>query len=128
MTVVVDASVAWRKSRCCEVSPDQAKAMIQGLPSLFDHLTPYGELAERALEIAVLIGHPVYDCIYLALAERHRTHMVTADQKLLVRLSGTAWLGLAIGLSQLPPIPALPPPEPPAPGAASRSRPSRPGS
>ena len=55
MTVVVDASVAWRKSRCCEVSPDQAKAMIQGLPSLFDHLTPYGELAERALEIAVLI-------------------------------------------------------------------------
>jgi predicted nucleic acid-binding protein len=27
------------------------------------------------------IGHPIYDCIYLALALHHDTHVVTADRR-----------------------------------------------
>jgi predicted nucleic acid-binding protein len=44
---------------------------------------PAGEvaLANRALELALLLDHPVYDCIYLALALQHEVPVVTADRR-----------------------------------------------
>ena len=44
---------------------------------------PDDALEQRALEIALDLGHPVYDCIYLALAERTGRRLVTADGRLL---------------------------------------------
>jgi predicted nucleic acid-binding protein len=46
-------------------------------------LPPMADLARRAFEIAVDLSHPVYDCFYLALAEREGTVLVTADLRLL---------------------------------------------
>ena len=40
-------------------------------------------LERRALEMALAIGHPVYDCVYLALAERMGRTLVTADARFL---------------------------------------------
>lgn len=37
------------------------------------------ELAVRALELAVLLDHAVYDCVYLALAEADDDVVITAD-------------------------------------------------
>ncbi len=34
------------------------------------------------MRIAFLLRHPVYDCVYLALAERLQCRLVTADRKL----------------------------------------------
>jgi len=34
-----------------------------------------------ALELAMRIDHPSYDCLYLALAVKHDTHVVTADRR-----------------------------------------------
>jgi predicted nucleic acid-binding protein len=31
------------------------------------------------MDLALALGHPVYDCLYLALAIRENTHVVTAD-------------------------------------------------
>lgn len=36
----------------------------------------------RALKIARQIDHPVYDCLYLATAERWEADFVTADKRL----------------------------------------------
>ena len=44
---------------------------------------PDDALERRALEIALQLGHPVYDCVYLALAERMGRRLVTADGRLL---------------------------------------------
>jgi predicted nucleic acid-binding protein len=41
------------------------------------------ELRLRALELALELNHPIYDCFYLALAERERCPLVSADKKLL---------------------------------------------
>ena len=41
------------------------------------------------------LDHPVYDCLYLALAEAEDARLVTADQRLLTRLRGSAWEELA---------------------------------
>jgi predicted nucleic acid-binding protein len=35
----------------------------------------------KALELAITIGHPIYDCLYLALAIYHNTYVGTADRR-----------------------------------------------
>jgi len=47
------------------------------------------------MALALELDHPVYDCFYLALAELERNSMVTADQRLLARLSGSKLAPLA---------------------------------
>ncbi|MBU3032254.1 type II toxin-antitoxin system VapC family toxin [Paracoccus sp. XHP0099] len=38
-------------------------------------------LAPRALQLSLLLDHPVYDCTYLALAIRREVPVVTADRR-----------------------------------------------
>jgi predicted nucleic acid-binding protein len=53
--------------------------------ALLNRLVPDPELTQRALELAIELRHPIYDCIYLALAEREKCALVTADQDLLAK-------------------------------------------
>jgi predicted nucleic acid-binding protein len=48
-----------------------------------DLLVPDEELRLRALEIALNLKHPIYDCFYLALAEREGAALISADRKLI---------------------------------------------
>jgi predicted nucleic acid-binding protein len=45
-------------------------------------LIPIESLARAALGLSVRYRHPVYDCLYVALAARERCSLVTADEKL----------------------------------------------
>jgi predicted nucleic acid-binding protein len=56
-------------------------------------------LERRALELAIALDHPVYDCLYLALAERMGVGMVSADRRFLRAMAGTAFepLGRMLG-------------------------------
>jgi predicted nucleic acid-binding protein len=36
---------------------------------------------QAALALACELGHPLYDCLYLALALKHDTYVVTADRR-----------------------------------------------
>jgi predicted nucleic acid-binding protein len=51
--------------------------------TIFSQIVPMEALAPRAVEIGAELKHPIYDCFYLALAERERCPMVTADKRLL---------------------------------------------
>ena len=42
-----------------------------------------------ALAIAIELRHPVYQCFYLALAERNTSPLVTADEQLIRRCADT---------------------------------------
>ena len=42
---------------------------------------PDGWLLDAAIALAYELKHPVYDCLYLALADSLETAVVTADQK-----------------------------------------------
>lgn len=66
------------------------RAMTQ-IERLVDVLSPLAALAPRALEIARVLDHSAYDCFYLALAEREHALLVTADDVLVRRLTGTPW-------------------------------------
>ncbi len=41
------------------------------------------ELAARAINIAIKLKHPIYDCFYIALAEREDAALITIDKRLL---------------------------------------------
>lgn len=47
---------------------------------------PTRRLIAPATDLAVRLGHPAYDCIYLALASEQRLRFVTADRQLLHRI------------------------------------------
>lgn len=44
-------------------------------------LTPAGQLLEPALTLAFVTSHPIYDCVYLALALTRGMQVVSADRR-----------------------------------------------
>ena len=62
---------------------DDGVAALRSLLGPFDELVPSEALHTRALELAIDLRHPIYDCFYLALAEREAAALVTADTRLL---------------------------------------------
>ena len=82
------ANTIWKKVRRGEI-PDPRPYFdeLAGLPGIVA-IHPVGGLIERAAQIAVLIDHPVYDCLYLACAEMTASALITADQKLVNRATG----------------------------------------
>ncbi len=60
----------------------------------FDELVPSATLTERALQIAIDLHHPAYDCFYLSLAEARQCQMVTADDRLRSRCAKTKYAKL----------------------------------
>ena len=83
----------WRRARIGEITDDEAASRFSELMN-----APVASIAiephlEAALELAAEIGHPVYDCIYLALALHHGTHVVTADRRFFVAASIPAHTG-----------------------------------
>ena len=87
------ANTLWRHARLGEISNDQAVVRFSELQN-----APVGSVAIEphlgaALKLATEIGHPVYDCIYLALAVHHGTQVVTADRLFFVAASIPAHTG-----------------------------------
>jgi predicted nucleic acid-binding protein len=92
------SSAMWKRVVAGEGDARQAPLMASSLPRFFARLLPLAPLAARALEIAAELRHPVYDCFYLALAEREETTLVTADRRLIGRLAGSPWEALCRSL------------------------------
>jgi predicted nucleic acid-binding protein len=81
------ANTLWKKTAAKELSPREADAAFDLLSRSGIDLSPTGPLLPRAMEVARRLDHPVYDCVYLALAEREHAAFVTADHRLLRRLA-----------------------------------------
>lgn len=95
------ANGLWKAVRFSVFDGRQAQAALAGfLPML--EIAPAGPLAARALEIATMLSHPVYDCLYAALAEREKLPFVTADKKLLAKLTHTLPELMLLDLHALP--------------------------
>jgi predicted nucleic acid-binding protein len=75
------ANVLWRKARTGEITTEQANARLSELLRAPVASLPIEPHLEPALRLAMGMGHPVYDCIYLALALHHRAQVVTADRR-----------------------------------------------
>jgi predicted nucleic acid-binding protein len=75
------ANAIWRRARIDELSTDEASSHLAELLNAPVASLPIEPHLERALALAMEIGHPTYDCIYLALALHLDTFVVTADRR-----------------------------------------------
>ena len=82
-------NAAWKKVRRGEIGPRQAEAIAARLAAGVVEYRRTDALVPRAMAIALALGHPIYDCFYLALAEHEGSLVVTADQRLSTRLAGS---------------------------------------
>jgi predicted nucleic acid-binding protein len=76
-------SALWKAVRRGNVKRADALTALDAALLAFEALIPLEELRARALEFAIELDHPIYDCFYLALAERESAPLVTADARLL---------------------------------------------
>ena len=74
-------SALWAKVRRREIEEDEAIMALAALSEAPIVLTPIPFVTADALRLALLIGHPIYDCLYLALALQTQVPLVTADRR-----------------------------------------------
>jgi predicted nucleic acid-binding protein len=79
--LVEAASVMWKKVKRSNLLEIHAEENLAVLPEFFARLFPVIELLADALQLSFRTRHPVYDCLYLALAIREQADLVTADRK-----------------------------------------------
>ena len=75
------ANGLWRWARTGAVPGRVALERFAALRRAPVALIPTGHLLDRALTLAIEIGHPIYDCVYLALAVIRGAQMVSADRR-----------------------------------------------
>lgn len=82
------ANVAWKKVVTGRLSAADAQLMRDDAVSTAVTLLPSRRLGPTALQIALALRHPVYDCVYLACAADRASPLMTADRRLLRAVAG----------------------------------------
>jgi predicted nucleic acid-binding protein len=75
------ANALWRRTTLGEISVEEASERLSELAN-----APVASLAIEphlmaTLTLAAELTHPIYDCLYLAVAVHHDTYVVTADRR-----------------------------------------------
>jgi predicted nucleic acid-binding protein len=80
-------NVIWKRVRRRELSPEEGPAILGDFLRFPLEILPSATFLPSALELAIVTGRTVYDCLYLALAIIERSTLVTADERFTKALS-----------------------------------------
>lgn len=83
------ANALWRKAQLGEVERGDIGAMLAWVPEMPVRWSADEAVGADAARLALALDHPVYDCIYLALAHRIGARVVTADRRFVTTLAPT---------------------------------------
>jgi len=75
------ANALWRRARQGELTHDEARERLVELDNAPVATSAIEEDLFAAADLAGELGHPVYDCLYLAAAIREDAHVITADHR-----------------------------------------------
>ena len=75
------ANALWRRTQRGEINDEEAKERLTELYNAPVTTTTIEDDLLAAADLANGLGHPVYDCLYLAMAIRENTYVVTADSR-----------------------------------------------
>lgn len=75
------ANALWRRERMGQLTSEEARALLTDLSNSPLASFPIEPLLEQALTLAMQLRHPIYNCLYLALALHLDTHVLTADRR-----------------------------------------------
>ena len=76
------ANALWKKVRHGDVPAADLQPAVTRILASDITLVPTLTLLERAVRLAVEINHPVYDCVYLVLAEERGAPLASIDERL----------------------------------------------
>jgi predicted nucleic acid-binding protein len=80
---LIEAAHAFtRAQRQARVTDGEVRLFLADLLTTLPRLHPYPPLMGRAIEISLQARHNVYDCLYVAVAEREGCELLTADDRL----------------------------------------------
>ena len=79
--LVEAANALWRRTRRGEMSGEEARERLTKLRDAPVASAPIERDLLAAADLAGALDHPVYDCLYLAMAIREDTQLVTADRR-----------------------------------------------
>ena len=83
------ANALWRKARLGEIEPGAAGGMLASVPEMPVRWAADEMVCADAVRLALALGRPVYDCVYLSLAHRIGAIVVTADLRFVNALAPT---------------------------------------
>jgi predicted nucleic acid-binding protein len=102
-------NVLWAKGFRGDLTAADAQARMEVLLRAPVVGTPIASLIPRAFAISVAHMVTIYDSLYVALAEQRDLPLVTADERLIRRLSDDAALGQRmVWVGDLPTLPSTP--------------------
>ena len=88
-----------RKIREDDLSPEASREMAELVGEQITHFVPARELLFPALEMSVELRHPIYDCLYLALALQEGAVLVTDDRAFLRKTADSRWRENVLSMS-----------------------------
>ena len=81
------ANALWKLARSDQLKGLDPQLLLADARDLVDRVEPDRHLQAEALALACHLNHPVYDCLYLALARREAATLISSDRRL-VALAG----------------------------------------
>jgi predicted nucleic acid-binding protein len=99
LLIAETANGLWRHIQRGDVTANQARTAIVGLPKWFSELVEDQSLAPSAMDLSTGLNYSTYDCIYLALSRARSAPLVTADKRLINHLSTTQYKSHVVHLS-----------------------------
>ncbi len=99
------ANILWKKAARNQLSRETAILAASAIEHTEIELVPMRLLMAGAVELAIDLMHPAYDCLYLALALQRQTPFVTSDVRLLKKImqdGGDRFDGLLTPLAEAP--------------------------
>lgn len=97
------ANALWSKVRSGLLTPSEVLESLESALALELEWFYDEELAADALRIAIALNHPVYDCVYLALAYQVDGTLVTADTRFFNIVAATEHVGRVALLANFTP-------------------------
>ena len=76
------ANTLWKLQRADRLNDLDPQELLAEARELVDRLEPDRHLQAEALALACHLNHPVYDCLYLALARREAVSLISSVRRL----------------------------------------------
>lgn len=76
------ANTLWKLQRADQLDDLDPQQLLADARDLVDRVEPDRHLQAEALALACHHDHPVYDCLYLALARREAATLISMDRRL----------------------------------------------
>ena len=98
--IVEICNTIWKKVRRNEIPYHQSEPLLFHIRNSLTALFNTQILYPGFLHLSNALDHPVYDCVYLALAEAQGSRVVTADRRFYEKVKGSAFSDLVVWIEE----------------------------